>query len=270
MKHKPAQRGRGGIYTRPDSPYYWLSYQVGGRRVQENTKIAIVQPGKQESATRQEAETLLTAKRHAANVAPSLTDSRNVTVAELAASLLDDYRMNGRKSSAHTERRWKKHLAPFFGAMKASQVSAGLVTQYKLRRLAEGASNASVNRDIAALHRMFTLAVHDERLSTVPRMERLREPKGRAGFVEDSQYSKLADACTRHGGLWLRAAFEVAYCLGWRKSELFTLKCSQVDLMARTIRLEAGTTKNGEGRLVAMPASVYTLLSACVIGRKPR
>jgi hypothetical protein len=45
------------------------------------------------------------------------------------------------------------------------------------------------------------------------------------------------------------------------------MRVQYVDLTQRTIRLEPGTTKNGEGREVVMKDSVYTLLSACVIGK---
>lgn len=38
--------------------------------------------------------------------------------------------------------------------------------------------------------------------------------------------------------------------------------------MQRVIRLEPGTTKNSEGREVVMTDAVYTLFSACVVGKK--
>jgi len=54
---------------------------------------------------------------------------------------------------------------------------------------------------------------------------------------------------------------------GWRVSELQGLRVRQVDLLTRTIRLDAGETKNSEGRLAIMTDSVFTLLSACVRGK---
>ncbi len=39
---------------------------------------------------------------------------------------------------------------------------------------------------------------------------------------------------------------------GWRISELINLKVGQIDIAARTIRLEPGTTKNKDGREVTM------------------
>jgi integrase len=55
----------------------------------------------------------------------------------------------------------------------------------------------------------------------------------------------------------------------FRKGELLSMRVKQIDLSAGTIRLEAGTTKNGEARVVKMTREVSTLLTACVIGKKP-
>jgi integrase len=60
----------------------------------------------------------------------------------------------------------------------------------------------------------------------------------------------------------------VGCSFGWRKGEVLGLRVKQVDLAAGTIRLEQGTTKNNEGRTVKMTGDVYTLISACVIGKQ--
>ena len=42
-----------------------------------------------------------------------------------------------------------------------------------------------------------------------------------------------------------------------------SLRVRQLDLSARTIRLDVGTTKNDEGREVTMSDAVHTLLQQC-------
>ena len=54
---------------------------------------------------------------------------------------------------------------------------------------------------------------------------------------------------------------------GWRLSELLNLKVGQVDVTARTIRLEPGTTKNKDGREVSMTTTIHKLLTQSVAGR---
>jgi integrase len=67
----------------------------------------------------------------------------------------------------------------------------------------------------------------------------------------------------------MRALLAVAHNFAWRKGELLPLRVRQIDLQERTIRLDVGTTKNGRGRTVRMTQEVFTLLSACVLGKKP-
>ncbi|MGA7471133.1 MAG: site-specific integrase, partial [Candidatus Sulfotelmatobacter sp.] len=85
----------------------------------------------------------------------------------------------------------------------------------------------------------------------------------RTGFLESKQHDNLAAECAKVG-LWMRAIFEVGVTYGWRHGELLGLRVSQVNLLAGTIRLEPGTTKNKEGRQVTMTQPVRTLLSQCI------
>jgi hypothetical protein len=52
----------------------------------------------------------------------------------------------------------------------------------------------------------------------------------------------------------VRPVVEFAYIIGWRvDSEVLPIEWRQVDLQAREIRLDSGSTKNGEGRAFRMP-----------------
>jgi integrase len=96
----------------------------------------------------------------------------------------------------------------------------------------------------------------------------LKENNARRGFLEPVNYAALARECARVG-LWMRTMFEIGYSYGWRVSEVMELRVRQVDLLAGAIRLDVGTTKNGEGREVAMTQAVRVLLTECVRGKRP-
>jgi integrase len=98
----------------------------------------------------------------------------------------------------------------------------------------------------------------------VPHFPRLKEAAPRAGFVEEPQYRQLAGNAS---DLWLRALLATAYAFGFRKDELLNLRIRQVNLVDRTIRLDPGTTKNDEGRVVVMTNYVFVLLPACCAGK---
>jgi integrase len=61
--------------------------------------------------------------------------------------------------------------------------------------------------------------------------------------------------------------FEIGAVYGWRRGELLGMRVRQVDFEARTIQLEAGTTKNEQPRLVLMTDDVIDLLKECAAGK---
>lgn len=254
-------RRAGSVYERRDSPFWWITFSLSGKKFYENTKIPVSETG-----SRKRAEDELKKKLHDSN-RYAVSDTHNVTVADLAADYITDYVNNGRKSIGHAKSRWNEHLKPFFGICKASRVTGELVERYKQFRLEEKASNATVNRELAALRRMFHLGRDSGKVSAVPRIKLLVEDNVRIGFVEDATYSKLANECSKQGGLWMRAMFECGYTFGWRKQELLKMRVSQIDLSRRTIRLEPGSTKNMKGREVTMTDNIFEMISECVRGK---
>jgi integrase len=160
------------------------------------------------------------------------------------------------------------HLEPFFGLLRAVEVSSQLVASYIDTRQQEGAENATINRELAALKRLFRLAQQSTppKVRTVPYIAMLKENNTRTGFLESKQHDALA-AETGRIGLWLRAMFEVGYTYGWRHEELLALLVRQVNVSAGTIRLEPGTTKNDQGREVSMTLPVKALLTQCIQGK---
>ncbi len=190
-----------------------------------------------------------------------------IRLEELAQDFLRDYRVNGRKSLNAAERRWRLHLKPFFGVMRASALSTTTLNQYIEHRQGQRAENATINRELAALKRMFNLAARatPPKVHRVPTISCLKENNIRTGFVDDAEYEKLARFYPEY---WWRALLAVAYNYGWRSSEL-KLRVKQIDLLNRVIRLEPGTTKNDEGRTVVMTNEVYQLLKECVSAKGP-
>jgi integrase len=83
----------------------------------------------------------------------------------------------------------------------------------------------------------------------------------RQGFFEREQFAAVRKYLSED----LQVAATVAYTFGWRiQSEVLTLERRQLDLGAETLRLDPGTTKNDDGRLVYLTPELKTLLSAQV------
>ncbi|MGB6630735.1 MAG: tyrosine-type recombinase/integrase [Terriglobales bacterium] len=102
----------------------------------------------------------------------------------------------------------------------------------------------------------------------MPFFPMLKESDPRSGFLEPASYAAPARECARVG-LWLRTMFEIGHSYGWRHGEVLGLRVRQVDLLAGAIRLDVGSTKNNEGREVAMTQAVRILLTECVRDKRP-
>lgn len=216
---------------------WWIRYYRNGRRHEESAR----------TTKRGDAETLL--KLREGDIAKGLPVSAKIgqlRFEEAAADLLTDYRVNGRRALDHVERRVRKALQPWFGGRRMANISTPDVRAYVAHRQAEGAANATINRELAALKRAFTLAVQAGKLLQRPHIPLLQENNTRKGFFEREQFESVR----RHLPAPLQAVATFAYLTGWRtKSEILPLQWSQVDFTAGVVRLEPGTTKNREGRV---------------------
>src|SRR5687768_14075349 len=67
-----------------------------------------------------------------------------ITVAELSADLVNDYRINERRSLPRLEDSLG-HLLPYFGRQRATQVSSADIRAYVVKRQGEDARNATIN-----------------------------------------------------------------------------------------------------------------------------
>jgi len=85
------------------------------------------------------------------------------------------------------------------------------------------------------------------KLQRLPVLHKLKEADPRAGFFGPEQYT----AIRRHLEPDLQLATDIDYTYGWRtQSEVLTREWRHVDLKAGILRLDAGETKNREGRVV--------------------
>ena len=249
--------GTGSIYQRGLT--WWVKYSCNGKIYRQSS----------ESGTKWKAERLLKAKLGELATQTFVEPKFDKTlVSELAEDMLRDYQVNGKRSIADAKIRWTKHLEPVFGHMRAANVATDQVNKYIEQRQTEGAANATINRELAALKRMFSLGMQCTKVVRRPHFPHLKENNTRKGFLEDAQFDALRAECSKVG-LWLRAMLEVGGTFAWRKSELENLRVNQVDLIAGTVRLEPGETKNDEGRTAIMPSTVRLLLEPCIVGKKP-
>jgi integrase len=185
-------------------------------------------------------------------------EQRAVTVQDILDLVLADYQKHGRDVS-WPEYVIRKRLVPFFEGYRALDVTTQAINAYIESRKAAGEANATINRALAVLRRGFNLSRRTDppMLDKVPHIESLKENNIRKGFFEHHEYLALRDALPEY----LAPVLAFGYYTGCRRGEILSLEWSQVDLINRTVRLEPGTTKNREGRVIPLAGELLQILS---------
>lgn len=114
-----------------------------------------------------------------------------------------------------------------------------------------------IARELAVLSRLLKVAYENGKLLRMPVIRKLKEAASRQSFFERERFLVVR----RHLPEDLRVATTIAYSFGWRtQSEVFTLERRQLDLKAGTLRLDPGTTKNHDDRVVYVTPDLKALL----------
>ncbi len=188
---------------------------------------------------------------------PIVPRADRLTFDQAAADLEKDYEANRRRTLPELQYRLRLHLLPFFRGRRLATLSATDARAYAAGRLSEGAKPATVNRELAIVKRVFTLAAESGKVLHRPVIPMLREANTRTGFVDADRFASIV----RELSPPLQAPVRFAYATGWRlRSEVLPLQWRNVDLAAGVVRLEPGATKSGDGRTFPLTLDLRALL----------
>jgi integrase len=168
-----------------------------------------------------------------------------VTFGTMAQAYLEDYVLQ-RYRTLGTARARVEHLHGFFGASAAEAMTADSVRTDQFYRRKQGAEAATINRETAALSRMFQLAIRRGLLERMPLFpKRLEENQPRDGFFEHDEYVKVRAQLPRS----YQDVLDFAYYSGWRRNEILGLTWNEVDLRGGIIRLLPRRSKTRSSRI---------------------
>jgi integrase len=227
-------KGQGNVFLRKG--IWHIRYWDGREQIRESAR----------TTTRKEALDLL--QERLAYVLQHRAGPHRVTIDALLNLLIKDYREQDRASLQNVEQRVRKHVRPAFGKLKAKQLTTTHIREYKEKRHAQGAANATINRELAWLRRAFNLGTLEDPplVVRVPRIVALKEDNVREGFLEEPQYRELLTALEEP----VKPILVVAYHLGMRTGEMLKLKRQWVDLAEGLIYVQGRVTKNKSPKTV--------------------
>ncbi len=266
-KGRQRGNGEGGLILR--GRIWWCQFYLDGRQIRTSTKTHV----------RSEALAFLRKQMDSRDKGEvPVTDVKKLRYADLRQSLIDSYVALGNKSLKERADGTDTiaglaALDEFCGfkqgpngdgkivvtdrGVTATQLTTDFARRFVKERRADGVGNAAINRSLAALRRMLKLAKREKKIHDVPFIEFLKEPSARKGFLELDKFNELICLLPTH----LRPLVTFLYYDGVRIGEALQVEWSQVNLDARTIRLEEEQTKTDEARTLPLPSVLVNMLN---------
>lgn len=159
---------------------------------------------------------------------------------------------------------WKAQLGDYF----LIKITPSLIAEYRDKLLHEAPVNkkenrsaSTVNRYLAILSHLFTIAVKEwEWIDDNPlrKVRRPAEPKGRARFLSENERAALLKSCRESSRPSLYAIVVLALSTGARRNEILSLKWQHIDFNRNVITLF--DTKNKDTRLAPLTGLALELI----------
>ena len=222
---REARKIKGGVW--------YANYTFQGRKIRESSKPV---------GTRDAAARLLRKRLREIADGVFAQGAARVSLGHLRDLVVSDYARNGRKTAGRVWGKTTKgestglfaNLIRILGEGVSAERIPYQVEKYVATRLEEGAANATVNRELAALGRGFKLAVQKRLLSNLPYFPRLDEPAPRNDYLERDQLETILPHLPER----LRDPMLFAFLTGCRIGRVLALEWRHVDERNGEIRLD--------------------------------
>ncbi len=229
-----------GVFKR--GRYWWISYSYEGRTIRESTRTPEKKLAMRVLAKRQTAIFEDRFDIHEAKHRPQFSD--------FAKEYLETYsKINKTPQSHRRDHTSIKNLNNHFGNYRLNEIKPMLIEQYKRKRLEAGRMPATINRELACMKHMYTIAVRNEiaRSNPVKMVRFLREDNVIQRVLSRSDEEKLLEFAKPSIKRVVICALET----GMRLSEILNLLWKDVDMNNSTITVR----KTKTGRIREIPIS---------------
>jgi integrase len=196
-------------------------------------------------------------------------EAKRHTVAELIDRFISEWLPKYEKYEAKQKRLlmwWRREIGHFLLAdLLPAHVVAGrdkllAGTTYRQTKRSGG----TVNRYLAALSKVFTVAVKEWQWleeNSVSKVSKSSESKGRSRFLSKEEIGPLLESCKRSPSPYLYPIVKIALLSGMRFGEIANLQWADVDFELHQVILHE--TKNGDTRIVPMTNEMERAFREC-------
>jgi integrase len=183
----------------------------------------------------------------------------------IPAQYVGERKVAGRRS-LKAPLRWVRVLIEFFGNARLKSITHSAVDLYRLKRLDENLSIASVNRELELLRAVLNYAKREGLIDRTPfemgspLISKADETR-RDRVMTREEEARLFGQCVgvrEH----LKPLIIAAVDTGCRRGELFTLTWTDVDLNQRVINIRAFNTKTMRARSVPVSDRLVAVLES--------
>ena len=226
--------GRGEGYLRKRGKVWYFEFMYKGKRYYE--KI-----GEVSKTVAKEIANEIRARIIRGEYIPQ--KERSVTFKEAAEGYLKWYysNSNARESSKKKHEHRVKQLLNFFGNYRLGEIDKNLIEKYKEKRLSEGVSRETINKELTVLKSIFNRAKEMGLFKgEIPQINKFKEVEAEElRFLTPEEAKRLIDACPE----WFKPVVIFALNTGLRAGEIFSLRWENVDFENRVIYIESTATK---------------------------
>jgi integrase len=241
---------------------YRVNIMVDGQRIHRTV-------GREsEGATRSQAEKLIeqfrTDARHGRLDLPA-GRKRHRTVSEGADEYLERMEAAGGKNLPNKRRHFEQHLKPFLGRDRLDKLTEFRLLQYRKHRAAQGAKEATINRELATLSHLLSVAASTGqdgwkwiKPDAKPKIPKAAEVRKHIDILTPEEDERLLRAAMQDQDpdIWLFVL--IATNAPMRHTEITSRRFDEVDW--QTCRMNIATAKAGQRSQPITPALRDVLL----------
>lgn len=211
---------------------YTVNLMVDGRRFHR------VVGNEAAGVTRQQAEDYIAAlKTKAREERLDLPTGRKLAISfeKAGKQYIERLEKEGGKSVDRKARILSLHLNPALGTKPLTKITSSDLTVYRQRRRGLGASDATINRELAVVSHMFPKGIEWGWIKDRPTIPRAKEGSGRIGYLDQSECARVIACAKEDISPHVHAFTVIALSTGMRMGEILSIRIEDIDLIKKRI-----------------------------------